>query len=363
MKKIKVAIIIPSLWVGGAENMAAQLACNINRDLFDVLLIVLSNKMNTSINEYVENENINVKYLNKKQGKYYGTIKKLYSVLDEFKPQIVHTHLESFMYSFLWVISHKVKMIHTIHNVPRLELSKKGQCVISTLYKLKKAIPVAISDIIKQQTEELYGCKYIETIYNPVDVKRYHIKRKMNKNDEITFVSVGRLVEQKNQKLLINAFYNVVKKFPKLKLKIIGDGNLRESLEKQVNKLEIDDKVSFLGNIKNVEHELEIADIFILSSEYEGLPLSILEAMASSLPIISTNVGGVSNIVTNNGILVEKNNQIELENAMIKLCENHEERFLLGQNSYENVLEFDVKNITQQYERVYKKYISGELNA
>lgn len=93
---------------------------------------------------------------------------------------------------------------------------------------------------------------------------------------------------------------------------MVGDGELKQNIEYRIKKYNIDDKVVLVGNVSNVNYYLSNADIFVLSSDYEGLPLSILEAMASGLPIISTNVGGVADIVTNNGILVSAKDKVGL---------------------------------------------------
>ena len=96
--------------------------------------------------------------------------------------------------------------------------------------------------------------------------------------------------------------------------------------------------------------------MFVLSSNYEGLPLVILEAMAAGLPIISTNVGGVKDIVTDNGILVEPNCQEALSKAIMSLADDVKLRLQMGRRSYDNVQQFDSKQIADGYIDLYQKY-------
>lgn len=358
MNKKKISIIVPSLAVGGAENMVAQLAVNLDRNKFDLQLIVLSSELNTPIKQYLDGYNLEIIYLNKKEGINYKIILDLYLLLDRFKPQIVHTHLHAFAYSFLWILMHKVTMLHTVHNTPEYELSKKGKKLISILYKLNKAIPIAISKKIEAEMINYYKLRNIETIYNPVNISRFRNERVYNSGEIITFINIGRLTKQKNQRLLLNSFALTLNKLKSAKLKILGNGELLNELRKISTDLGIQNNVEFLGNIKETEVELAKSDIFVLSSDFEGLPLTILEAMASSLPIISTNVGGISDIVTDNGILVEAKNEIQLANAMYELGRDQTKMRNMGLKSYMNVQIYDIKNIAKEYERIYIKYMS-----
>lgn len=356
MARKKISIIVPSLCVGGVENMVAQLSANLDKNKFDLLLIVLGPEVQTPIKSYLDNYNVNIVYLNKKEGINYRVILHVYRLLNKFKPEIVHTHLHAFAYAFPWILLHNVKMLHTVHSTPKYELSKKGKKLISILYRFNKAIPIAISKKIESDMKMLYKFHSIETIYNPVDISRFHIERNCDSQKSVTFINIGRLTKPKNQKLLLKSFALVLKQMPNARLKIAGDGELKNELIDLSKELGIQDSVEFLGNIKEIEIELAKSDIFVLSSDYEGLPLAVLEAMASGLPIISTNVGGVPDIVTDNGILVETHNEFQLAEAMIELGCDREKMKIMGEKSYNNVQLYDIKNITKEYERLYFKY-------
>jgi len=356
---IKIAILVPSLGVGGAENMVAQLAAQIDKSQFDVKLLVLSSKKDTHITSYVNKHDVDVVYFDKSLGVNYRILLRVYKYLNVYKPDVIHTHLHAFAYVFPWVILHRIKMLHTVHNRPIFELPPKIQKLINILYKLKKAIPIAISKQIGDELKDLYSVNSIETIYNPVNISRFEVSNRDYNKDNPVFITVGRLDKVKNQSLLLRGFSRAVKEYPGIKLLIAGDGMQKEKLQALTKSLQIADSVQFLGIISNAEKHLQNADVFVLTSEYEGLPLTILEAMASGLPIISTDVGGVKDVVTDNGILIESQDEVALAEGMVRLIKDKELREIYGRNSMKNVQPFDINNITNQYQNLYLKYQRG----
>jgi len=353
---IKLAMIVPSLSVGGAENMAAQLAAQIDKRQFDVKLLVLSSKQETHITRFPDEHNIDIVYFDKSLGVNYTLILKMYKYLSTYKPDVIHTHMHAFAYVFPWVLLHRIKMLHTVHSRPIFELSHKSKKLIKILYKLKKAIPVAISKQIGDELKDLYSVNSIETIYNPVNISRFEVSNRDYNKDNPVFITVGRLEKVKNQSLLLRGFSRVVKEYPEVKLLIAGDGLQKEKLQALTKSLQIANSIQFLGIVSNAEKYLQNADVFVLTSEYEGLPLTILEAMSSGLPIISTNVGGAKDVVTDNGILIECDDEVALAEGMVSLIKNKELRKIYGCNSMKNVQPFDINNITNQYQSLYLKY-------
>lgn len=358
MDKIRVAITIPALVIGGAETMSAQLATHIDNDKFDIIYVVVYGRANNSLQRYIDESGINVIFLGKERGISFKAMCSMYRVLYNFKPQILHTHIQSFAYALPYIITHRIKMLHTIHNRPLYESNKKGRTLLKILFTLNKTIPVAISDIIKKETMELYKKKNVEIIYNPVDVNRFNTKqdRRYEDKDKIIILNVGRLSPQKNQLLLLDAFSKVVVKYPQVVLQIAGGGELKKDLELKVKNLEIANNVKFLGIVDNVEYYMEKADIFVLCSDFEGLPMTILEAMASGLPIIATSVGGVPDIIKENGILVSARDEKALEQAIIQLVEHKELRKIFGIKSRKLSNQYDILTVTKQYEKLYQKY-------
>lgn len=358
MNKIKIAICVPTTSLGGAETMAAQLAKALNKDLFDVSFITNHSLSKTRVLDIVTSDsNIKIYSLNEDAGMSLRARKKMMRILKQIKPDVIHTHLHSYPYVMTYAIKHHIPIIHTMHNMPIFESKKLGRIILKFLFKHKFAIPVGISNIISEQIKELYHVPSY-TIYNPVDVSKFDIKK--DKQKQFTFITIGRMSEQKNQQLLLKSFRILVNNYKNVKLIFVGDGVLKDDLLKLTNDLKLNDYIEYVGNVNDVENYLKIADAFVLSSIYEGLPMTILEAMAASLPIISTNVGGVKDIVTNNGILV-KVDENDLAKAMLSLIENEKLCNEFKNNSYENAKNYDLSKIVKEYEELYFLYLKKKV--
>tara|TARA_B100001250_G_scaffold42376_1_gene33503 strand:+ start:822 stop:1934 length:1113 start_codon:yes stop_codon:yes gene_type:complete len=183
---------------------------------------------------------------------------------------------------------------------------------------------IAISTMSKRSLQKIVLFnKKVTLIYNPYLEKIFKIKKiKKNKLNNFNILSIGRLTKQKNFPLLINAVIKLSKKYNKINLLIIGDGNLKDDL---VN------KVKYYKNIKIINWKNKLtkyyfnSDLFILSSYYEGLPNVLLDAMNYEIPIISSNCSGASDILQKNsgGFIVPINDQKELEKKIIFVMKNY----------------------------------------
>ena len=146
----------------------------------------------------------------------------------------------------------------------------------------------------------LYGKdKNTRIIHNAVDAERYmfsqisreHLRTSMNiKEDEVLWINVGNLNNAKNQKFLIDVFDNYHRTHPKNKLIICGEGELRNSLESQIERLGLIDAVHLVGKVQNPEDYMSASDLFVMTSSFEGLPLVSIEAQASVLPCVFSQV-------------------------------------------------------------------------
>ncbi|MFN3692327.1 MAG: glycosyltransferase [Fervidobacterium sp.] len=183
--------------------------------------------------------------------------------------------------------------------------------------------------------------------------------------DEVVFVSVARLTPEKDHLTLIKVFENVSKLYRNTKLFLVGDGPMREELQREVREREIGDRVIFLGIRKDVPEILSASDVFVLSSIYEGNPLSVMEAMAAGKPVIATSVGGVPELVDDGetGILVKKGNVTELEKAMISFLENRKLIKDVGSRGRDKAIKyFDVSYMTEEYGKLYRELFLKKRN-
>ena len=185
----------------------------------------------------------------------------------------------------------------------------------------------------------------IEIIYNPVDVgKTKGIGLVTKKKKKI--VSVGRLMEQKNQQLLIKCFSKIKNRYPEYKLNIYGEGPERGKLEKQIHELGLDRDVILEGQVDDVFSEIANSEIFVLSSNYEGMPNALIEAMCLGLPVISTKVSGATDLIEEgiNGLLVDCMDEIQLCDALQHMISDNEFRKNCAENAVDvaNKLDADV---------------------
>lgn len=168
-------------------------------------------------------------------------------------------------------------------------------------------------------------------IPNPIDLKeKVGIALRTPKENKI--VSVGRLMPQKNQELLIRAFTQIHQKYPQYTLEIYGDGPYRGYLENVVSKLKMNDYIKLVGSSKRIFDDIANAELFVLSSNYEGMPNALIEAMCLGLPCISTKVSGATDLIKSgvNGEIVDIGNLQELATVMADLLSRPEKRESYG---------------------------------
>ena len=346
----RIAVILPSLRFGGAEVMAAQLMAGIDKTKYKILLIVLENEEKEGIYPIIKNNGIEYVCCNKVKKYDLKALKRVSGELLAFKPDVIHSHMFAYLYAVPYALKHKIKLVHTIHSMPTFEMKSIYRMIIKRLYKSGKAIPVAISKTMGREVKRYYGVEP-QVVNNPVLTDRFYHKERSD--SKVRFINVGRLTAPKNQALLLRAYKKVSEKNPDTELYIVGGGEEEESLLKLRDELGIN--VTFTGAVSNVCDYLAEADVFVLSSDIEGLPLAVLEAMASSLPVVTTDAGGVADIVTDNGVIVPKNDEELLFKAMLDMAENKEKRLLMAKNSKKNVSEFDITKCVEKYCAIYEK--------
>jgi glycosyltransferase involved in cell wall biosynthesis len=280
--------------------------------------------------------------------------RKIKQIIKEYKPDIVHTHAAKAGTLGRWAaISCGVPVIvHTFHgHVFHSYFGKAKTTIFKTIESFLAKRSTAIIAISKKQKEELCDIHHIvsreKCIIIPLgfdltrfqtdnDLKRLAFRQKYNiQNNEIAIVIVGRVVSIKNHSLFIDALKFVIENSKqKVRAFIVGDGDNRNAIEQQARELGIefttqkddyhDKPLCFTSWIKDVDVVYSGADIVALTSLNEGTPVSLIEAEAACKPIITTNIGGIEDIVTNGvtGILVENNNAEAFGKNLLKLVED-----------------------------------------
>ncbi|WP_240259914.1 glycosyltransferase family 4 protein [Clostridium perfringens] len=196
-------------------------------------------------------------------------------------------------------------------------------------------------------------------IHNPVFINRneYPIISERSKR----IVTMGRLHKQKNQKLLIDAFSRIADEFFDYSLEIYGDGELKSELQRQIQSYNLEKRIFLKGARKDIHSSIYDASLFILSSDYEGLPNALIEAMALGIPCISTDCkpGGAREIINDNedGLIVKINDAEALSYAIKYVLENSDFADKLSKNALKNISRFNSKVIYNNWSDYMKKIL------
>lgn len=347
---IKVMMVIPTLSIAGAERVVTDLALNIDKTVFDVEIVVLFASTDTAYEKILKKNNIKITFLNKKIGFDVSVMFKLRKLIKDKSPDVIHAHLNTLLYLSVIPRQYIGKIIYTVHNLAEYEAY--GLHLKYQKYIFKKVKFVAISDKVNESINRVYG-NYGILINNGIDTSRY-VCNSRNYDKCNKLVAVGRLSEQKNYNLMLDAFRIVMETYPDIKLEIYGEGELKSVLSDKIVELNLSQNVELKGLTDNVPEVFSQSDIFVMSSEYEGFGLVIAEALASGLPVVSTYNGGAENIIDDytDGLLVG-NKKEELATAISELFNSKELRTKLGKNALLKARKFDILYMVNKYQNLY----------
>lgn len=326
---MKIVRIIARLNVGGPARHVVWLTRNLQSEKVNSVLLAGSIPEGEEDMSYFAAQNgvkpIYIKEMSRElSARDAISLWKVFKRLLTEKPDIIHTHTAKagtigraagFLYK--WLTFRKVKIVHTYHG--HVFHSYYGNLKTKFFLAIEKTLAILTDKIIvisRQQFEEIHqkfgvgkasqfkivplGIDF-EPFQN-ADDKRETLRRELGVDDETLLVGlVGRLTEIKNHEMFLRvaALYKqeTRQNFPKLKFIIVGDGHLRKELEEKAVSLKIDDVVRFIGNRNDTDVIYAGLDIVALTSLNEGTPLSLIEAMANERAVISTEVGGVVDLL------------------------------------------------------------------
>ena len=355
---------------GGAEQVAANLLLTADPEQFDARAIALRGPFGLASERTLADGGIQVWYMGKERGLDLSVLGRVARTMEHFRPQVVHTHTYALRYALPYMLYRRVPaMVHTVHSLAEKEVAWYGRWVHRLAFR-RSVLPVAIAREVADSIRRVYGIDEFALIPNgiPVDTFRSSsIDRERWRNKEgfmrteILFVCVAWLRPEKNPVLLLEAFRRGPASDPRAHLLLVGIGPLRSELERQIGALGLQERVHLLGKRADVPEILNAADVFVLSSDYEGNPLSVMEAMAAGKPMISTAVGGVPELVEDGcGILVPPRDAQALSKAMSHMLANPDARKSMGEKSARRAVErFDLRAMTEAYEDLYRWIIAN----
>ncbi len=366
-KTLRVLHIIESLDFGGAEKIVAGLA-NGMADSHEIAICCLRRigVLGTEIDK-----RIRIFCLYKGEGNDYLLPLRLARLLKANRFDVVHTHnwavfLEG---GLAGLLAGTPVMLHTVHG-PYTDyspsLSSRLKIVLRHFLELLIARRfhriVTVSDAIRNYIEKSIHIpgERLSTVHNGIPAAAKPPNRPQR--EIVTFITVGRLAPVKNHEMMLRAFHDLAKQHQNVRLVIVGDGPQRPALEAEIKRHRIEDKVSMRGFRPDIDALLADADIFMLTSRYEGISIALLEAMRSGLPAICTSVGGIPETVIDGetGLLVPLDNHEALVRAMATLAGSKTLRDEMGKQGYDYfVKEFSLETMLSRYQQLYTM---NELN-
>jgi glycosyltransferase involved in cell wall biosynthesis len=305
----------------------------------------------------IEAAGVPVVHLGKKHGLDLVLIDRLAAGLTDHGVDVVHTHLHVLKYAVPAARRAKghPRIIHTFHSVADRETALRVARLHNRLMlRSGGVIPVALTTQVQESIVKQYGIRadLIPIVHNGIDVDRFDTAR-VRRTDGLKLLHVGRFHEAKNHHFLLDVFTLLKSSHPDLSLTLVGDGPLKDEIATRVE-VERISNVEFAGEQQDVARYYSAADVFVLPSRYEGAPISIIEAMASGLPIVASNVGGVPTLVHDgeNGLLSELNVSAFASRIQTFIgSPDVRERF--GRRSRERARGFSSDTMAEQYEHVY----------
>jgi len=377
--------IVSNLEIGGAQEVVRTLAENLERAGCRSIVVTFKDG---PLRADIERLGIPVEILPSRR---YGitvlpqfirdmvrTRRALLTLVKKYNVDVIQTHLlRSLDFLVLSLrLQTDVRIFWTFHNA-RFDLREEHLTRHKWLFKPKRwgyhALYslcargvnrlIAVSEEVKSSITKTLPAipqKKIIAICNSVDVQRYskHRDRSALRNQlglgeqQQVAVMVATFKEQKGHCHLLDALPEVVKEFPDLIVLLIGDGELKKAIQARTLSLHLETHVHFLGNRQDVPALLATSDLFILPSLWEGLPMALIEAMASGLPVIATRVSGTSQVMVHGetGLLVAPGNSTELAHAILELLSNPSMAFQMGKTARQRVeVHFGARKQAQEH--------------
>ena len=359
---MKIIYVLTDLAMGGAEVQVIRMSQYMKEQNHQVILVSM---MKAEADDMMQElKRIGVKYysLDMNRGRVsINAFIDFIKIVRTENPDVIHSHM---IHANLLLRSASPfigcrRKINTIHGEEEYLGIRK---IIYRLTDFAVDYTVCCGKILYEQakrhnivssTKLKYICNGLNTnsyVYDETSRKR--IRNSIQLNESFVWITVGRLSEVKNQSYLIEEFREVLIEYPQTKLLIVGDGPLMGRLKQLTKVNNISNNVIFTGKRSDITELLSSADAFVLSSLHEGLPLSLQEAGAVGLPLVSTDVGGCNEVICEglNGYLCESNKRLELAKKMMMIMEKtKDERIEMGERSREIVIEkFDIYSVMRE---------------
>jgi len=346
----------------GAENMLVNLAKGLHELGLRCVIGVFENSSDphTEVAERARKNSLPVILIPCK-GRLDGTaVRTLLSHIRNNQIDIVHTHgYKASFYAWLAGRNLRIPLVATCHNWTRATIPLRLYAFVDLLVLKRFRRVVAVSlEIAKALQIAGISPERILVIPNGVDVLNTYVPHDDKpEHNQITVGAVGRLVEAKGFQYLLEAGALLLPKFPFVNFYIVGSGPFRPELERLSQNLGIQSHVTFAGEQEDMASAYSAMDIFVLPSLNEGMPMTVLEAMAAGKPVVASAVGGIPRIVTSGdtGLLVKPGSVDSLRDALTRLIEDTALRIALANRARAHVSQtYSLAHMAKKYADLYE---------
>ena len=358
---MRVMIVVHGLETGGAEMMVLHLARELDRAGHPVRVVSLHGD-ETDVAGLMRRAGIDVVALNKAGGPDPRTVLRLRAQMRDFSPTVVHTHLPVLEYVLpaVRLYGRRVKVIHTVHNIAREETRHRVLREVNRRAFSHGVVPVALNEEVRSSICREYALppSAVPVVGNGIDLDAFRgPQRRGLRGAGARLLCVARLAPAKNHALLLQTVALLRESGRDVSLTLVGDGPLRGRLEELARELGISERVRFAGRRTDTAAFYRDCDLFVLLSDYEGMPMSIIEAMASGLPVVATRAGGVGELVDDgvSGALVEADAAAAAE-AIAAICDDPALYARLSAGAVRTSSRYSATAMMEKYVGLYDRY-------
>jgi len=371
---IKVLELIDGGFIGGGQTHIISLCRNLDKNMFSPVIAanpdgdfrILAKK------EGLEFESITLPKIFRKKH-----LKRLAELVNIVKPVIIHAHggVAGMYARFLKRENGGIKVVYTLHGIHYIRSKNFARKFISHAIEqylvgdCDAYICVSNDDVKTAIESKIVRKELVHLIPNGINISRFkngqtdrNLKARLGiKESDFVIGNISRFDEQKNQMLLINAFPEILKLIPDAKLLLIGDGLLYDSCLNRAEKLKIADNIIFAGSIPDPENYYPLMDMFVFPSKWEGLSITLIEAMASGKCIAASNIPSNRELITDkqNGVFFTLGSSRALAGIISELFKDAELRKNLSLNAQKSAENYNEKIMAGKIASVYITLTEG----
>lgn len=360
---MKILYITTSLGMGGAEHIVCNLADSMQEKGYKVGVVCLTGTnlvkpRNSQIKIYNLNAVSVISFL--------FCIYKIYKIIKENRYEVIHAHL---FHSI--IIARALKAFMRVKVISHAHSKSYGGYLRKLIYRITDSLSNLNVNVSQEAMDnfminKVYRKSNALTVVNGIDTKlfsndmskRLILRKKFNiGNDKKIIINVARFTEPKDHINLIHAFKYVLENgIEKTHLYLVGDGPLRNKIEDEIKKLNLTEFVTLLGVRNDICDLLNMSDIFVLSSEWEGLPLVIAEAMACERIVLSTDCGGVREVINNDRYIVKIRNPTDLGGKILEAMKySQTEIETIGYMNRSIILKkYSLSKMSEDWDKIYQ---------